>query len=129
MSVKIDSKIDSRKLDSHSHSHSQGSSKKRKISSTETTTHKLTILESSLGTHSATAESDIKSRQTGQRAREKEPFEETATIELKERLLEELETTKSVRGFYHFFNFLKNFFIFRKALFLLHNKHRPNLKR
>uniref|UniRef100_A0A1I8C2E3 Uncharacterized protein n=1 Tax=Meloidogyne hapla TaxID=6305 RepID=A0A1I8C2E3_MELHA len=101
---KMDSKMGSRKIDSPRtasvYSQSQGGSpKKRKLSNSENLGHKLTPLETSWCSRSGTDDSDIKSRQTGQRAREQDPYEETATLELKERLLRELEATKSV-GFW-----------------------------
>ncbi|KAL7077928.1 hypothetical protein ACQ4LE_003433 [Meloidogyne hapla] len=97
---KMDSKMGSRKIDSPRtasvYSQSQGGSpKKRKLSNSENLGHKLTPLETSWCSRSGTDDSDIKSRQTGQRAREQDPYEETATLELKERLLRELEATKS----------------------------------
>ncbi|KAF7634581.1 hypothetical protein Mgra_00006030 [Meloidogyne graminicola] len=94
-------KMDSRKTDSPSRirSHGVGPSNKKKNSANKNSTsrrHKLEILDPALGTHSGRSEeSDMKSRQTGQRRREKEELEETATIELRERLREELEGSKS----------------------------------
>jgi hypothetical protein len=125
MSERIDSKMDSKKLDLHTQSHHLGSSGKRKVNDTESKNHTLTILDPSMGTFSVTDESDVKSRQTGQRTREKETLEETATVELKERLLKELEATKSVEYFYIIFFIFK---IYRKTLLFKNNKHLQSIK-
>uniref|UniRef100_A0A914LQ92 Candidate secreted effector n=1 Tax=Meloidogyne incognita TaxID=6306 RepID=A0A914LQ92_MELIC len=106
---KMDSKMGgaSRKIDSP-HSvmtsamtaapRSPGKSKKQKdLKSTGTVRHKLTKLEPSLGSRSDTDESDVRSRETGQRTRERDAFEETGTLELQERLRREVEGTKTTK--------------------------------
>uniref|UniRef100_A0A915ML16 Uncharacterized protein n=1 Tax=Meloidogyne javanica TaxID=6303 RepID=A0A915ML16_MELJA len=77
---------------------SPGKSKKQKdLKSTGTVRHKLTKLEPSLGSRSDTDESDVRSRETGQRTRERDAFEETGTLELQERLRREVEGTKTTK--------------------------------
>uniref|UniRef100_A0A915LHI4 Uncharacterized protein n=1 Tax=Meloidogyne javanica TaxID=6303 RepID=A0A915LHI4_MELJA len=77
---------------------SPGKSKKQKdAKSTGTVRHKLTKLEPSLGSRSDTDESDVRSRETGQRTRERDAFEETGTLELQERLRREVEGTKTTK--------------------------------
>ncbi|CAK5009952.1 unnamed protein product [Meloidogyne enterolobii] len=106
---KMDSKMGgaSRKIDSP-HSvmtsvktaapRSPGKSKKQKdLNSTGTVRHKLTKLEPDLGSRSDTDESDVRSRETGQRTRERDAFEETGTLELQERLRREVEGTKTTK--------------------------------